>query len=125
VQADWRPVPTAAQVYKALEKNARRHVRTLLDAEPAPSEAQLAHAAKLLEGRDPAAVVATLVALATPALPCEPRAIAPVEPLTDRRRPHDRREPRRAWRDERERGRDARPAHPRSRPRSGAAHERP
>ena len=48
------------------------HPWETLDAETGPTETQLGYAAQLLEGRDPAAVVATLLRFAIPALPREP-----------------------------------------------------
>jgi ATP-dependent RNA helicase DeaD len=80
VQADWQPAPTPARVRRTLEKRSRRRLRARLDAGPAElGEAERAHAAELLEGRDPVAVVAALVELATPPLPREPMPVTAVE----------------------------------------------
>jgi ATP-dependent RNA helicase DeaD len=80
VRADWAPAPTPGRVRKTLEKRGRRRLRALLEADaPAPAEADLAHATELLTGRDPAAVVATLVRLATPAPPREPLPVTAIE----------------------------------------------
>ena len=54
-------------------------------AEGAPNETQLAYAAQLLEGRDPATVVAALLRFATPALPREPMPVSAVEVVVERR----------------------------------------
>jgi ATP-dependent RNA helicase DeaD len=80
VSADWQPAPTPARVRRTLEKRHRRRLRARLAAAETPlGEARLAHAAELLEGRDPVAVVAALVELAAPALPREPLPLTAVE----------------------------------------------
>jgi len=84
VKAEWQPVPTPDKVRKAIEKRARRQVRAMLDAETGPSETQISYAAQLLEGRNPAAVVATLLRFANPALPREPMAVNAIDPEEER-----------------------------------------
>jgi ATP-dependent RNA helicase DeaD len=86
VDVQWRPVPAPAAVRKALEKGARRQIHGMLGGDEPPSEKQLAYAARLLEGRDPAQVVATLIEAAQPRLPREPMEISAVDPLRDNRR---------------------------------------
>ena len=86
VKAEWQPAPTPDKVRKAIEKRARRQVRALLDAETGPTETQTGYAAQLLEGRDPAAVVATLLRFAIPALPREPMAVNTIDPEEERKR---------------------------------------
>lgn len=102
VRADWQPAPTPARVRRTLEKRGRRRLRARVAADAsALGEAQLAHAAELLEGRDPVAVVASLVELATPALPREPMPVTAIEAHEEEprrsqgpRRPHGPRRPR-------------------------------
>ena len=85
IKAEWKPVPTPEKVHKALEKTARRRVHAVLEAET-PTETQLGYAAQLLEGRDPAAVVATLLRFAIPALPREPMPLSVLDPEQERQR---------------------------------------
>jgi hypothetical protein len=86
------------KVRKAIEKRARRQVRALLDAETGPTETQIGYAAQLLEGRDPAAVVATLLRFAIPALPREPMPVNAIDPEEERKRSRARDEARFQWR---------------------------
>ena len=89
VQLDWRPPPSPAKVRKQLRKRARKALEAaLLDAAPAPDK--LAAAERMLEDRDPAVVVATLLEQLQPAMPCEPMSVhdpAPAGPPTRRDRP--------------------------------------
>ncbi len=75
VTAEWRPVPKAEQIQKALTKGTRRELHALLDAETGPSEKQAAYAKLLLEERDPGQVIATLLEMIEPKLPCPPQDI--------------------------------------------------
>jgi ATP-dependent RNA helicase DeaD len=101
VRFDWHPAPSPDAVRKAVEKRGRRRVHALLDAATPPSDAQLDFARKLLEGRDPAAVVAALAPLAAPSLPLEPLPLevllvhrdAPREPRPHARAGHARPHP--------------------------------
>jgi len=101
VRADWQPAPTQARVRRTLEKRGRRRLRARIEADtPELTDAQRAHAAELLEGRDPVAVVAALIEATTPALPREPLPVTAVEaneeePWRPRRPqgPHGRRPP--------------------------------
>jgi ATP-dependent RNA helicase DeaD len=66
VKLQWREVPTAAMVEKALAKRERRRLREALEAAPEPNSNQLLFAAGLLEeldGGEIAALVARLVEL--------------------------------------------------------------
>jgi ATP-dependent RNA helicase DeaD len=98
VKAEWQPAPTPDKVRKAIEKRARRQVRALLDAETGPTETQIGYAAQLLEGRDPAAVVATLLRFAIPALPREPMPVNALDPDEERKRSRARDDARVHWR---------------------------
>ncbi len=70
IELDWQPAPCASKVRKKLRKRFRRQLyRRLADTETHPG---LDYAAQLLEGRDPAAVVALLLELAEPTPVCEP-----------------------------------------------------
>jgi len=86
VEVQWRPVPAPDAVRKSIRKGARRQIHSLLGGEEPPSEQQLAYATTLLEGRDPAQVVAALLEVAQPKLPREPMEISAVDPLRDTRR---------------------------------------
>jgi ATP-dependent RNA helicase DeaD len=76
IEADWQPVPTPSKVRKAITKRTRKELHARLDAEGGPAEKTLEYAKQLLEGgRDPATVIATLLELAEPRLPCEPKQV--------------------------------------------------
>jgi len=87
ITADWKPAPSASQVRKAARKQLRHEVHERIEADANHSEQQLEYAASLLEERDPTAVVAALLDMATTDLPCEPRDLA-VETSSDRERAH-------------------------------------
>ncbi len=80
VEADWATVPSPKQVRKSVAKRLRRELHGRLSEGPAYDgpelepigEAELEYAAKLLADHDPQQLVATLLAMATPALPREP-----------------------------------------------------
>jgi len=92
VEASWSPLPTAARVRKALSKRLRTTLHERLEnSAQAPTPAELEYAQGLLENRDPATVVAHLLALATPALPREPMETTPIEPRATRERSNERR----------------------------------
>ena len=84
VEVHWRPLPTADEIHEALGERTRALVNTRL-AVPAAARS-LAQAAELLEGRDAAHVVATLLQLAAPALPCAPKFVRSVSATDDKRR---------------------------------------
>jgi len=83
VELVWRPLPTAEEVHESVAERTRAHVGTLLEGTPAPRS--LAQAAALLEGRDPAHVVATLLQLAAAKLPCAPMRVRSVTSFSDER----------------------------------------
>jgi ATP-dependent RNA helicase DeaD len=116
VEADWQPAPSPAKVHKAITKRTRKQLHARLISDEGPAEKNLQYAAQLLEGRDPATVVATLLELAQPRLPREPMDVQQVVPSAPR--------PMSAPRT------DARPPHrsthgPRSKPAGGARSRRP
>jgi ATP-dependent RNA helicase DeaD len=93
IEADWQPVPTPAKVHKAITKRTRRqlHARLLAGADDGgPDEKAVQYATELLEGRDPAAVVAALLEMARPRLPREPMPIQAAVPLDQADRSTDR-----------------------------------
>ncbi|MBI5505438.1 MAG: DEAD/DEAH box helicase [Deltaproteobacteria bacterium] len=61
VKIQWREVPTAASVAKALAKRERRRLEKALDGAPELTETQLEYARALLEKRDAAQLVANLI----------------------------------------------------------------
>lgn len=85
VEATWTTIPGVEEIHAAVRERGRRAVEAQL-AERADDDA-LADARALLDGRDPAQVVAALLQLATPALPCEPRAVKRIGAGRDERRP--------------------------------------
>jgi len=78
IEANWQPVPTPAKIHRAMIKRTRRELHARLDSDTNPDEKTLAYAAQLLEGRDPALVIATLLEQAQPVLPCEPMEVEPI-----------------------------------------------
>jgi ATP-dependent RNA helicase DeaD len=87
VTVDWQPAPAAERVRKALQKRARRRLRTRLEASEAATEEQRSQAASLLEGADPVEVVARLLELSVIAPVREPMELGAVERTP--RRPRD------------------------------------
>ncbi|MFN2425441.1 MAG: DEAD/DEAH box helicase [Candidatus Binatia bacterium] len=93
VKLQWREVPTAATVEKALAKRERRRLREALEAAAEPTAAQIAFAEKLLDGTEPAQLIARLVEFCrdprhAAACDIEPLSSAPARP--DRAGWHDR-----------------------------------
>ena len=84
IEADWQAVPGPAKVRKAITKRTRKQLHARLDTDAAPSDKTIEYAKQLLEGRDPATVIAALLELAEPRLPCEPREVQPIPPAFDR-----------------------------------------
>jgi ATP-dependent RNA helicase DeaD len=84
IEADWQPVPTPAKVQKAITKRTRKQLHARLDAEEGPADKTLEYAKQLLEGRDPMKVVAALLEMAEPRLPCEPKAVRELAPVFER-----------------------------------------
>jgi len=72
VTASWRPLPTPEEIVEILGERTRAAVQAQLDDASAPSARSLAQAEQLLEGRDATRLVATLLAMAGPKLPCAP-----------------------------------------------------
>lgn len=73
VELVWKPLPTAEEIHEALAERTRAQLVARLG-ETADARV-LAQANALLDGRDPAHVVAMLLQLAAPKLPCEPRRV--------------------------------------------------
>lgn len=84
IEVAFQPVPKPEQVQKALLKQARRSMHERLAADQ-PTETQMMYAKQLLEEHDPSAVVATLLEMAKPKPPCEPKAVEGLDPFTDHR----------------------------------------
>jgi ATP-dependent RNA helicase DeaD len=72
VEAVWKPVPSAGKVRKQLRKRFRQQIHEGLAADEGPTQAQIDYAKGLLDGRDPAVVVASLLAIAQPTPAREP-----------------------------------------------------
>ncbi len=72
VDADWRPAPTASRVRKQLRRRFRQEIHERLRSEEAVSQERIDYAKTLLDGRDPAAVVALLLDVAEPKPAREP-----------------------------------------------------
>jgi len=66
IKTRWLPVATAAQVERDLRKRFRREVYERLTTDDAPTQQRVDYAKSLLDGRDPAAVVALLLEMAQP-----------------------------------------------------------
>ena len=72
IEAAWKPAPSAGKVRKQLRKRFRQLVHEGLAADDPPTQQEMDYAKGLLDGRDPAAVVAFLLSLAQPKPACEP-----------------------------------------------------
>ncbi|HIL00941.1 MAG TPA: DEAD/DEAH box helicase [Myxococcales bacterium] len=66
IKAEWTPPPTAAKVTKQLRKRFRHQMHQRLADTESVTQAQIDYAKGLLDGRDPAAVVAMLLEFAEP-----------------------------------------------------------
>ncbi len=75
IETEWKPAPSAAKVRKQLRKGFRQGLYERLDAEEKPTQQQIDYAKGLLDGRDPAAVVALLLEIAQPTPAREPMEI--------------------------------------------------
>jgi ATP-dependent RNA helicase DeaD len=73
IEADWCEVPSSSSVRKQLKKRARRRLNKLLEEDSKTTDTELEYATRLLEGKDPAKVVAVLIQRCQPDHPCEPR----------------------------------------------------
>ena len=80
IEANWLPAPNASRVRKDLRKRFRQQIHTRLGSEEGPTQQQIDSAKKLLDGRDPAAVVATLLELAQPRPAREPMELSAPAP---------------------------------------------
>jgi ATP-dependent RNA helicase DeaD len=85
VQVAWRPLPTTDEIHAAIAEHTRADVAAKLG--EVPQDRSLAQAVALLEGRDPAQVVATLLQLAAAKLPCQPMRVRSINPQDERPRP--------------------------------------
>ena len=72
IEVEWTPAPGATKVRKQLRKRFRHEMHQRLGQENTLSQTQLDYAKGLLDGRDPAAVVAHLLELAQPTPKREP-----------------------------------------------------
>ncbi|MCP4002660.1 MAG: DEAD/DEAH box helicase [bacterium] len=77
IEVDWQPAPGPSQVRKAARKQLRRELWERIDSTDGRTEQQLEYAAGLLAEREPAAVVAALLDMASSGLPCEPKNLSP------------------------------------------------
>ena len=66
IEAEWTPAPNANKVEKKLRKRFRQQLHEKLAQEDGPSQQEIDYAKQLLDGRDPAAVVALLLDMAQP-----------------------------------------------------------
>ena len=76
VKAEWRAVPTPEQIQRAVTKQTRRELHAILDSDAGPSEKQKTYAKLVLESREPEEVVAALLDMVEPRLPCDPARIS-------------------------------------------------
>lgn len=86
ITADVQPVPTPAKVRKAVTKRTRKQLHARI-AEVTPADKNLQYAALLLEQHDPVAVVAALLEMSEPRLPCDPAHVDTPPPWTPDARP--------------------------------------
>ena len=66
IEAQWKPAPSAEKVRKQLRKRFRQQIHERLANDETLSQTQIDYAKGLLDGRDPAAVVALLLEFAQP-----------------------------------------------------------
>jgi ATP-dependent RNA helicase DeaD len=81
IEVSWQPVPQPEKVRKALMKQSRRALHARLSSDAELTEAQLVYANQLLEEKDPARLVATLLEMATPEPPHEPMQVQGLDPF--------------------------------------------
>ncbi|MEM7201579.1 MAG: DEAD/DEAH box helicase [Planctomycetota bacterium] len=82
IELEWRDIPGAATVRKRLRKSQRRRLHAALE-DAAPSESLLDDARALLEERDPAQVVASLLGELKPRLPRAPFEVEAIAPRSE------------------------------------------
>lgn len=82
VQAQWLPLPKPEKISKMLAKRARKATWEALDKAPEPSAERISEAERLLEGKEPAQVLAAMLELHRPRGGPQPRELGadPVEP---------------------------------------------
>jgi len=114
VEAKWGPVPTPHQIRRAAARELRRELHERLDSQ-SPPPAQLEYAQRLLEQRDAAQVVATLLEQAQPRLSREPFDVTPLRARFDERR-EERRDERQARKPQRKPPAGRRPPKPKPKP---------
>ena len=86
IEAEWKPAPNASRVRKHLRKTFRQELHARIGSDDGPSQKQVDYAKKLLDGRDPAEVVAALLELAEPKPTREPVEISEPQPSDGRDR---------------------------------------
>jgi len=72
IEVAWRPVPGPARVRKQLRKRFRQQIHERLATVDGPTQPQIDYAKRLLDGREPAEIVAALLEIAEPAPAREP-----------------------------------------------------
>ncbi len=72
LEAHWGEIPAPQQIQKYWIKQTRKAMHAELERAEQFDESELSYAAKLLEGRDPARLIATLLRMSEPKLPREP-----------------------------------------------------
>ena len=80
IETEWKPAPSAAKVRKQLRKRFRQQIHERLAVEEAPAQQHIDYAKRLLDGRDPAVVVAALLEMAQPTPARAPMEISEVGP---------------------------------------------
>ncbi len=75
IETQWAPAPSASLVRKQLRKRFRHQIHERLASEAALTQQQIDYAKTLIDGRDPAAVVALLLEQAQPSPAREPMEI--------------------------------------------------
>jgi ATP-dependent RNA helicase DeaD len=72
IETQWAPAPSATKVRRQLRKRFRQQIHARLASEDPLTQQQIDYAKRLLDGRDPAAVVAMLLESAQPTPSREP-----------------------------------------------------
>ncbi len=76
IEIRWLPAPSAGKVRKQLRKRFRQQIHERLASGEPPTQQQIDYAKELLNGRDPAAVVALMLEMAQPSPAREPMALS-------------------------------------------------
>jgi len=82
IEAEWKAAPSASRVRKQLRKRFRQSVHAQLASDETLTQKQIDYAKKLIDGRDPAAVVATLLEVAQPSPAREPMEVREPSPVS-------------------------------------------